>query len=847
VLLERDIMKREKKTRFDLGREAFLERAWTWKQKSGNRINEQEKLMGFSLDWPRERFTMDDASNRAVNEAFVRLYEEGLIFRAKRMINWDPVSETVVSDLEVDSVEEQGSLWDIRYPLVDGTGEIVVSTTRPETMLGDTAVAVHPSDARYTHLHGKHVVLPLTGRTIPIVAVEINIRGNIFPDPNFGTGAVKVTPAHDPNDYAVSQAANLPILEVIDRKAKMIAPSPAKYVGLSVEQARKKVVEDLEAEGFLVGTKPYKVPRSRSQRSGAVIEPLLMDQWWVKAAPLAEKAAAAVTAGKTKFVPEHHTKTFMEWMTDIQDWCISRQLWWGHRIPAWHCTCGAIVVAREAPVGECKKCGSPTMTQDPDILDTWFSSGLWPFSTLGWPDKSRSLQTFYPNNTLVTGPDIIFFWVARMMMMGLHFMGKVPFRTVYLTAIVTDENGKKMSKTKGNVLDPLDIVHCATLDQLLARAEAENAPDAAVKAIKKNHAKGIPPMGADALRFALAIRNTTGYIRLSVDRVENERNFINKLWNATRFALMNLDGFDPERFDLTPALRASLPMPERWILSRLQAVTADVDAALEAYRFADAANAIRHFVWDDLCDVYIELAKPHLHQSDDLQQDAQKTQRRHTVQGVLATALETTMRLMHPFAPYVTEEIWQMLPKRPELPGSLMITVFPRADQTFVDAGAEAEMQLVKDVITKCNMLKQTYGVPPAQTIGVEVRVANAGRHGTIEKYLPMIERRSKVTAKLMTSGGPLPGSAKALVGSDVEIVMPLGGLIDFAAERTRIQKDIAKTEKEIATLEKKLENADFLAKADPGVVVENRERLVEENEKKQRLVEALETLGAAS
>jgi len=846
VLVERDLLRRENKTRFDLGRDTFLERAWAWKEKSGSRISEQEKLMGFSLDWARERFTMDERSNKAVVEAFVRLHEEGLIFRAKRMINWDPKSETVVSDLEVDSVEENGHLWDIRYPFVDGSGEIIVSTTRPETMLGDTAVAVHPDDDRYKSVHGKQVVLPLTGRTIPVVPVELKLRGKVFPDPAFGTGAVKVTPAHDPNDYAVSQIANLPILEVIDRKAKMCAPAPAKYVGMTVDEARKAVVADLEADGFLVGVKAYKVPRSRSQRSGAVIEPLLMDQWWVRAAPLAEKAAAAVTAGKTAFVPEQYTKVFMEWMTDIQDWCISRQLWWGHRIPAWHCGCGEITVARQAPAA-CPKCQA-AVEQDPDILDTWFSSGLWPFSTLGWPDKTRSLQTFYPNNVLVTGPDIIFFWVARMMMMGLHFMGKVPFRTVYLTAIVTDENGDKMSKTKGNVLDPLDIVHGATLDALLARADADNAPESAVKAIKKTHAKGIPPMGADALRFALAIRNTTGRIRLSVERVETERNFINKLWNASRFALMNLDGYDPERFEVqlgSATGRAALAMPERWILSRLQAVSAEVDAALDAYRFADAANAIRHFVWDELCDWYIELAKPHLHQApQDQTVDAQKAARRHVAQGVLATVLETTMRLLHPFAPFVTEEIWQKLPKLPQLPGSLMITVFPRSEQ-FHDPIAEAEMQLVQEVAGACRMLRQTYNVPPAQSIAVELHAATAERRDVIAKYLPLIERSAKITAKF-SDGTPSPGSAKTVIGSDVEVVMPLGGLIDFAAERARIAKDIGKADKEIVTLEKKLSNADFLAKAAEEVVTENRARLADEQARKQRLVDALATLGNA-
>ncbi|HEY5926039.1 MAG TPA: valine--tRNA ligase, partial [Kofleriaceae bacterium] len=446
VLLEKDLKRRENKTRFELGREEFMKRAWAWKERSGNRISEQEKLMGFSLDWPRERFTMDDKSNRAVREAFVRLYEEGLIFRAKRMINWDPASETVVSDLEVDTVEEKGSLWEIRYPIVGGGGEIVVATTRPETMLGDTGVAVHASDERYKALHGKLVELPLTGRQIPIVAFDLVRDGKPWPDPAFGSGAVKITPAHDPNDYEAGQIAKLPVLQVIDAKGRMCAPAPQQYVGMTVEDARKAVVADLEAGGFLGDVKDYKVPRGRSQRSGAVIEPMLMDQWWVKAAPLAEKCIAAVETGKTKFVPELWTKTYMHWMTNIKDWCISRQLWWGHRIPAWYCAkCEHITVARDE-VTACAKCGSNDVKQDEDILDTWFSSALWPFSTLGWPDKTRDLSTFYPNNVLVTGPDIIFFWVARMMMFGIHFMGKVPFRTVYLTSIVTDENGDKMAK-----------------------------------------------------------------------------------------------------------------------------------------------------------------------------------------------------------------------------------------------------------------------------------------------------------------------------------------------------------------------------------------------------------------
>jgi valyl-tRNA synthetase len=841
VLLERDLKRREGKTRFDLGRDEFMRRAWAWKDKSGHRISEQEKLMGFSLDWTRERFTMDERSNRAVREAFVRLYDEKLIFRAKRMINWDPASETVVSDLEVDVVEEKGHLWEIRYPIVGG-GEVVVATTRPETMLGDTGVAVNPTDERYTHLVGKQVELPLTGRTIPIVA-------DSFVDKEFGTGAVKVTPAHDVNDYEAAQRTNLAILQVIDAKGRITAPAPAKYVGMSVDAARKAVVEDLEAAGFLVSTKDYKVPRNRSQRSGAVIEPMLMEQWWVKAAPLAARAATAVEEGKTKFVPELWTKTYMHWMTNIRDWCISRQLWWGHRIPAWYCdACHEITVTRDDP--KACKCGG-ALRQDEDVLDTWFSSALWPFSTLGWPDKTRDLSTFYPNNVLVTGPDIIFFWVARMMMMGLHFTGKVPFRTVYLTSIVTDENGDKMSKMKGNVIDPLDVVYGATLDALLKRADTDNAPDVAVRAIKKHFGKGIPGMGADALRFALAALNTSGrYIRLSIERVEGYRNFINKLWNASRFALMNLDGYDPERFEAQLLVsRSALHMPERWLLSRLQAVAGEVDTALDGFRFSDAANAIYHFVWHELCDWYIEIAKPHLHQGPEIDQDPAKAARRHVVQGVLARALETTMRLLHPFAPYVTEEIWQKLPKPTQLPESLMITVFPRGEPSWIDTDAEAEMGLVQDVVTSCRMLRATYGVPPAQAITVELRVATERARGVLVEHLAIIQRSAKITASIVSieDAAPLPGAAKTMIGAEVEIVMPLGGLIDVATEKTRIAKDITKAEREIATLEKKLGNADFLARAPEDVVAEQKTRLADEQTRRQRLVDALVTLGGST
>jgi valyl-tRNA synthetase len=841
-LLEKALKRNEGKTRFDLGREEFLRRAWQWRDKSGGRINEQEKLMGFSLDWQRERFTMDERSNAAVREAFVRLFDEGLIYRANRMINWDPVSATVVSDLEIDVVEESGSMWEILYPIVGGNGAVItVATTRPETMLGDTAVAVHPDDERYRDLIGKLIELPLTGRQIPIVA-------DTFVDPAFGSGAVKVTPAHDPNDYECAQRCSLPIIQIIDAKGRICAPAPEKYVGMLVEAARKAVVEDLEAAGALGLIKPHKVPRGRSERSGAVVEPMLMEQWFVRTAPLAAKAVEAVETGKTKFVPEVWTKTYMHWMTNIRDWCISRQLWWGHRIPAWYCNaCKYITVDRIDPTA-CKKCNSADIKQDEDILDTWFSSALWPFSTLGWPNKTRELSTYYPNSVLVTGPDIIFFWVARMMMMGLHFMDKVPFRTVYLTSIVTDENGDKMSKTKGNVLDPLNVVNGATLDEMVARATTDNADESAIKAMKKNFAKGVPAMGADALRFALAALNTSGrYIRLSAERVEGYRNFINKLWNASRFALMNLDGFDPERFESqlnSPTV--ALGLPERWILSRLQAVAADVDTALEAFRFADAANALYHFVWNEVCDWYIEIAKPMLYQGDpDVAPDPARVAKRHLVQGVLAHVLESIMRLMHPFAPYVTEEIWQKLPKPVELSGSLMVTAYPRPKMGHIDRSAETQMQLIQDVSVASRMLRATYGISPAQNIAMEIRItagADAAR-AVVTQHLSMIERSARIKATIGTSSEAVPQAAKTLVGADIEIIMPIGGLIDFAAEKTRVTKDAAKAEKDIAGLEKKLSNDDFLAKAPEEVVAEQKARLAEEKSRHSRLLDALELL----
>jgi len=850
MLVERDLKRRENKSRHDLGRDAFLQRVWQWKERYGGRITEQLRLMGFSLDWPRERFTMDEPSSAAVREAFVRLHEEGLIYRAQRLVNWCVDCYTAVSDLEVNNEEESGHLWELRYPLVDPAGgidHVVVATTRPETMLGDTGVAVHPDDPRYKDLIGKRVVLPLTDRDIPIVA-------DGFVDPEFGSGAVKVTPGHDFNDFDCGQRCGLDVLSVISPEGRIIAPAPEKYRGMTVTEARAAVVADLDAAGLLQATRDYKVARGRCDRSNTVIEPLLSEQWFVRAAPLAEPAIAAVESGRTKFVPELWTKTYMHWMTNIKDWCISRQLWWGHRIPAWYCGANHVNVARNQPT-TCAECGSAELRQDGDVLDTWFSSALWPFSTLGWPDadlqRKSGLRTFYPNSVLVTAADIIFFWVARMMMMGLHFLGNVPFRTVYFTPIVTDEKGDKMSKVKGNVIDPLDVVHGATLDALIDRVKNEALPPEAVDRIKKSFPKGMAPAGADALRFSLAAMTLPGRnIRLSMERIEGYRHFVNKLWNASRFALMNLDGFSAERFaDVIaggPPGEASeyeLTLPDRWILSRLQQVCRDVDAALESFRFADAANALYHFVWGELCDWYIELAKPHLAPAAVEGDDDAGARRRFVTQGVLASVLETTLRMLHPFMPFVTEEIWHKLPRPASLPDSLMITVYPRDDQRFDDPAAEAEMGLVRDVTVAIRSLRSTYNVPPSWSVPVEVRAADAGRREVLTRTLSLVENGARVTVTLREHGEHIPHSAKQVVGADVEVVVPLAGLVDIDAEKKRIDKEIGKADKEVSQLERRLANPDFVARAPAEVVDELRTRLADEQTRRQRLAAALEAL----
>ncbi|MBL4634937.1 MAG: valine--tRNA ligase, partial [Kofleriaceae bacterium] len=801
--------------------------------KHAGRVKEQMTLMGFSLDWERERFTMDEGASKSVRENFVRLYEDGLIYRANRLVNWCCDCQTAVSDLEVKNADEKGHLWELKYEVAGEPGRfLTVATTRPETMLGDTGVAVHPDDERYSDIIGKTLILPLCDREIPVVA-------DTFVDMEFGSGAVKVTPAHDFNDFDCGKRCGLETRTIINRDGEMCGDIPEKYLGLSIKDARKAVVADLDAIGQLGETQDYTVPRGRCERSATVIEPMLSEQWWVNTEPLAKKAIAAVEEGRTKFVPELWTKTYMHWMKNIKPWCISRQLWWGHQIPAWYCdSCDEITVARETP-SECK-CGSKSLRQDEDVLDTWFSSALWPFSTLGWPEKTHALRSFYPNATLVTAPDIIFFWVARMMMMGLHFMDEVPFDTVFLTPIVTDEDGNKMSKTKGNVIDPLNIVNGATYDELVAGAKGHKGT---LKFIKKNMPKGVPAMGVDALRFSLAAMTMPGRnIRISMDRVEGYRNFINKLWNASRFSLMNLEGFDPDKF--APVLAEGnsleesgykLDLPQRWILSKLQRVIGEVDEALCEFRFSEAANAMYHFVWGDLCDWYIEMSKPSFRGEEE---------RRFIAQGVLVTVLETALRLLHPVIPFVTEEIWEKLPKPAHFGDSLMVTVYPTVNPKLIDEDAERDMQLVHDVIGAARTLRSTYNVPPAQKIAIEIRAPEAKRRAVLVEWQGIIQTVGRLEVTICESGEPIPQSANAIIGGDIEVIVALAGLVDLDAERARINKEIARATKEISGIERKLSNEKFLARAPDAVVEEQRRRLVEETQRKELLGQALEQLG---
>ena len=860
MVVERQLAQKSK-TRHDLGRDDFVAEVWRWKEESGGTITRQLRRMGASLDWTRERFTMDEGLSKAVTEVFVRLHEEGLIYRGKRLVNWDPMLHTAISDLEVIAEEEQGQLWHIRYPYAEGRGHVVVATTRPETMLGDAAVAVHPEDERYKHLVGKQLVLPLTGRKIPVIADE-------YVDPEFGSGCVKITPAHDFNDYAVWQRhkeedcfrsqpqngliniftpdASIKKSELddftwghraVDRKGVEVADGegltgaltytliPEIFRGMDRFKARKQIVSDLEAQGLIEKIEPHKLMVPRGDRSHVVIEPYLTDQWYVKIEPLAKEAVRTVEDGRIKFVPENWAKTYYEWMRNIQDWCISRQLWWGHRIPAWYDEQGRVYVGRteEEVRAKHKLPAKMNLTQDVDVLDTWFSSALWPFSTLGWPEQTAELKAFYPTSVLVTGFDIIFFWVARMIMMGLKFMGDVPFREVYFHGLVRDADGNKMSKSKGNILDPLDLIDGIDPESLVKKRTTglmrpQDAPKIE-KATRREFPDGIAGYGTDALRFTFAALATQGRdIRFDVKRIEGYRNFCNKLWNAARFVLMMVEGQEQglrtKEVELGPA--------ERWIRSRLQHVITAVVEYFAGYRFDLAAQAIYEFAWDEFCDWYLELSKTVL--NDAKSGDAMKAGTRQT----LITTLETLLRLAHPIMPFITEEIWQRVAPIAGIKGeTIMLQTYPQPDAALTDSAAERELKWVKSFVLGVRRIRAETNTAPGKPLSVGTQGGSDEENRWLETSATAICIIARITLNGKQTSQATSESATALVGG-MTLQVPLADLIDPRAELARLDKEIARLQLERQRVEAKLANENYVSRAPAEVVAKERARLEE-------------------
>ncbi|MEA3405142.1 MAG: valine--tRNA ligase [Pseudomonadota bacterium] len=804
-------------SRHDLGRDKFIDKIWEWKEESGGTITKQLRRMGASPDWSRERFTMDDGLSDAVKEVFVSLYEEDLIYRGKRLVNWDPVLHTAVSDLEVISEEEQGNMWHMSYPLTDGSGALVVATTRPETMLGDQAVAVHPDDERYQDLIGKTITLPLVGREIPIIADD-------YVDPEFGTGCVKITPAHDFNDYEMGKRHNLPMLNILTIDAAINDEAPEKYQGLDRYEARKLIVADLEALGLMVDIKPHALMVPRGDRSHAVIEPFLTDQWYVAVESLAKPAIDAVKNGDIEFVPKNWENTYFEWMNNIQDWCISRQIWWGHRIPAWYDENGKVYVGRsELEVREKNNLGSDvTLSQDNDVLDTWFSSALWTFSTLGWPEKTPELEKFHPTSTLVTGFDIIFFWVARMIMMGLKFTGEVPFKQIYVHGLVRDGEGQKMSKSKGNVLDPIDLIDGIELEDLVKkRTYGMMQPEKAAKiekSTRKQFADGIPAFGTDAIRFTFASLASTGRdIRFDLQRAEGYRNFCNKLWNATRYVLMNTEGFDT---GVDESLEVELSLADKWIVSRLQEVEAEVTKQFEAYRFDLAATALYEFTWNEYCDWYLELAKPILNNDSS---DAAKRGTRKT----LVNVLETLLRMLHPITPFITEEAWQAVaPLAGKHNDTIMLEPYPEADESKVDTAAVAELEWVKKFIIGVRKIRSEMDIAPSKPLPVLLTGLSDNDQAWLNNNQLFLQTLAKLESiEVLANEADAPESAVALVG-EMKVLIPMAGLIDKDAEIARLTKEMGKLQGEIKRLSGKLSNQGFVSKAPEAVVAVEREKL---------------------
>ena len=871
MLVERKIAAEEGKTRHDLGREAFIEKVWEWKEESGGHITRQLRRMGASVDWSRERFTMDDGFYKAVQEVFVRLHEEGLIYRGKRLVNWDPTLHTAISDLEVENKEQQGSFWHFRYPLADGVKTddgkdyVVVATTRPETLLGDTGVAVNPEDPRYASLVGKFIELPLVGRRIPIVADE-------HADMEKGSGCVKITPAHDFNDYEVGKRQNHLLINVFTKDATILeqaeifdlkgqpqpdedATLPAKYAGLDRFEARKQIVADMEALGLLVQVESVNNTLPYGDRSGDVIEPLLTDQWFVAVESLAKPAIEAVENGDIQFVPKNYENMYFAWMRDLQDWCISRQLWWGHRIPAWYDADGNVYVARSEEEAR-EKHGldaDVALTQDEDVLDTWFSSGLWTFGTLGWPEKTPELETFHPSSVLVTGFDIIFFWVARMIMMTLKFTGEVPFKTVYVHGLVRDGQGQKMSKSKGNVLDPIDLIDGISLDALLEKRTGNmmqpQKAKAIAKATKEEFKDGIEPHGTDALRFTFLSQATTGRdIKFDMNRLDGYRNFCNKLWNASRYVLMNAEGEDCG----TSGEEVELSLADRWIISQLQKTAAQVTKAMDEYRFDHASQALYEFVWNEYCDWYLELSKPVLWE-DDVQGStnaagdrtsgaAALVKRKRGTRRTLVRVLETILRLAHPMMPYISEEIWQRVaPLAGTYVGddaSIMHQAWPEADESKIDEQATRDIEWLKGVIIAVRNIRAEMNIAPGKPLDVLLtkgQPEDAERLEQNRRFLAKLAKLESVTWLANPEDAPL--SATQLVG-DMEVLVPMADLIDKDAELARLAKEIEKQDKLIGGIEKKLGNEGFIAKAPDAVIEKERGKLAEYQSAKKLLEE---------
>ena len=830
IVVERQLEEKGQ-SRHDLGREKFVERVWQWKQQSGASIMGQMRRLGASANWSYADtegqkagyFTMDARMSRAVVEVFVRLHEEGLIYRGKRLVNWDPVLGTAVSDLEVDSEEEDGKIWELRYPLEDGSGSLVVATTRPETMLGDVAVAVHPEDARYKPLVGKRVRLPLADRMIPVVADE-------YVDPKFGTGCVKITPAHDFNDYQVGRRHGLEPLNILRLDAHLNENVPPAYQGLERFEARKKVLNDLKLSGFLVSEKPYKLRVPRSGRTGVIVEPMLTDQWFMAMEKPAKAGLEAVAKGEVKFFPEHWTTTYNQWLENIQDWCISRQLWWGHQIPAWYDEEGKAYVGRSEAEIRRKYEITSELRRDPDVLDTWFSSALVPFSSLGWPDKTRDLETFLPSSVLITGFDIIFFWVARMVMMTLHFTGKVPFRHVYINAIVRDAEGEKMSKSKGNTLDPLDLIDGISFPELLRKStvgllRAEHK--AKIESYVKSHfSNGIPAFGADALRFTFAsLASFSRTLNFDLGRCEGYRNFCNKLWNATRFVLMNVEGKDLAE----PAKHTFI---DRWVVSRLQKVEAEVEAAFADYRFDHLAAAIYHFVWDEYCDWYLELAKLQLASPDEaVQRGTRRT---------LVRVLEAALRLAHPIIPFITEELWQKVAPLAEKKGeTIMLQAYPKSQPEKIDTDAEHDMAVLKQWTVTARNLRSEAKIPPGER--VEFYATANPPVADVAATVAAISSLARLSSFQVRD--PLPDhlSPTAVIG---EARVMLHKPVDPAAEVERISKEISRLAAEIAKSGTKLANASFVERAPAKVVEQERKRLADHEAMLVKLQDQLRKLG---